>query len=52
MKDSNDDRFYYLSKAFWYIIKINTLDLKCRFYETFSMRAIGNSPFLLSIYKI
>lgn len=33
MKDSKDDRFYYVSKAFWYIIKINISFMKHSLWE-------------------
>lgn len=31
---------FYLSKAFWAIIKINTIDFKYKFCETLSVGAI------------
>lgn len=40
MQDSNDNRFYYVSKAFWDIININVIDFKYTFHEIFTMRAI------------
>ena len=40
MQDSNDKRFYYLSKAFWANTIINTIEFKYKFYETSSVKAI------------